>query len=514
MSVLADSARKLIEDPRLPRRETAVGNIVGLALALAGAGMLLCAAIEKLEGGSDAVVFVGIGLLVGIPGFALWSRTKAPARIPAATVFATVLFGWIAFSLAATIPYLASGEVTRFDLALFEAVAGFTTTSATVLRPLADVSPGLLFWRATTQWMGGIAAVVFAVSVLPFLGVGGMEIVGSAPAGPASERLGARVRSTARRLVPLYIGFTVLVAMGYIAFGMSLFEGVAHAFTTVSTGGFSTRDGSLASFRSPAMEWLAIAAMFVAGGSFALYWQALRGKPLRLVRSVEFRAYTALTILFCAAAVAWGHLNAPAAHPIRRTIFTMVSLTSTTGYRMLDYDRWSAAVQLLIVFAVGLGGMAGSPAGGFKVFRLMAVMSYARRQLYSQLHPRAVAIFRFGRDIVPNIVVTRIVGFFGLFMAAGGAATLLVAAFGADLRTAISAVASSIGNVGPGLGEVGPMRHFADLNGGIRGVLMVVMLVGRLDVFPVLLGMVPFARFVSDRLPSGSGRAVVRVFRG
>ena len=515
MSVLAKSGRRLVPESALPRRATAVGHVVGLALALAGAGMLASALVERLTGGGDSVMFVSSGLLVGIPGFAVWNRTKAPGRIPAATIFAAVLFGWIAFCFASTIPYLASGTLVRFDLALFEAVSGVTTTATTVRRPLESVSRGLLFWRAATQWIGGISAVVFAVSVLPFLGVGGMELVRSAAPGPAAERLAPRVRATASRLVPLYLAFTAIVAFGYVAFGMSPFDGVTHAFTTVSTGGLSTHDRSFAHFDSASLEWIAIGAMIVAGGSFALYWRALRGKPLLIFRSAEFRAYTVLTALFCVAAVAWNGADAGLSGDlVRRTIFTTVSLTSTTGYRMLDFDNWSAAVQLLFIFAIGLGGMAGSAAGGFKVFRLLAVLGYARRQLYGQLHPRAVAVIRFGRDIVPNVVVTRVVGFFGLFMAAGAAATFLVAAFGADVRTAISAVASAIGNVGPGLGDAGPMRHFADLGAGVRGVLMVVMLVGRLDVYPVLLGIVPFMRFVGDRLPGSAGQAFVRIFRG
>ena len=489
--------------------------MVGLALSLAAAAMLASAAVEYGTGGRDTTMFLASGLLVGIPGLMLWNRTRTPVRIPAATIFAAVLFGWIAFCLVATIPYLASGTFVRFDHALFEAVSGFTTTSATIIRPLDSVSGGLLFWRAATQWMGGIAAAVFAVSVLPFLGVGGMELASSASPGPATERLAPRVRATAQRLVPLYAGFTAIVAVAYMAAGMSPFDGVTHAFTTVSTGGMSTHDASFAYFDSAGVEWVGIFAMVVAGGSLALYWRALRGRPLVLFRSAELRAYLILTVLFCVAAVSWNAADGGwDGAQARRVIFTTVSLTSTTGYRLLDFDNWAAAVQLLFIFAVGLGGMAGSAAGGFKVFRMLAVLGYARRQLYAQLHPRAVTVVRFGRDVVPEIVATRIVGFFGLFMAAGAAATLVVAALGADVRTAISSVASAIGNVGPGLGEVGPARHFADLGGDIRGVLMVVMLIGRLDVFPVLLGLVPVARFVGDRLPGVLGQGFVRILRG
>ncbi len=477
--------------------------------------MVVSALVERIEGGSEAGLLFILGLVVGLPGWILWLRTRPPARIPTATIFAAALFGCIAFVLAASVPYIASGLLTRFELALFEAVAGLTTTSSTVVLSIEGASAGMQFFRATTQWIGGITFVVFAVSVLPFLGVGGMELVRSSAPGPAAERLAQRMRGTAARLVPVYAGFTAVVAIGYVVLGMSLHDGITHAFTTASTGGFSNYDRSFAHFDSAGLEWFAIVTMVVAGGSLALYWQALRGKPLVLLRSAEFRAYITIAVLLCAAALAWnGADHGFDTDTVRHTIFTTVSLTSTTGYRMLDFDQWAAAVQLLFVFTVGLGGMAGSAAGGFKVFRLLAVLGYARRQLFSQLHPKAVTVIRFGRDIVPNVVVTRIVGFFGLFMAAGGAATFLLAAFGADVRTSISAVASGIGNVGPGLGDVGPMRQFAYLDSGTRGVLMVVMLLGRLEVYPLLLGVVPFARFVSDRLPRGVGKTVVRVVRG
>jgi trk/ktr system potassium uptake protein len=236
---------------------------------------------------------------------------------------------------------------------------------------------------------------------------------------------------------------------------------------------------------------------------------------LLIFRSAEIRAYVTIVGLLAGAAVAWNAADGGfSVGLMRRTVFTTVSLSTTTGYRLLDFDRWADAVQLLIVFAVALGGMAGSAAGGFKVFRLMAMMSYVRRQLFRQLHPRSVAVVRFGNQTVPEVVVVRVVGFFGLFMATGAVATFLVAAFGADMRTAISAVTSAIGNTGPGLGAAGPMRSFVDLPSDIRDVLMAVTILGRLEIFPVLLGVVPLFRFVADRLPARLTRVFLRLLRG
>jgi trk system potassium uptake protein TrkH len=507
--------RKAAERTGPRRRPTTAGHVVGLTLAIAGAAMCVSAGVEVAQGGALGVRILACGLAVGVPGLILWLTTEVPSRIPTASIFATVLSAWTAFILVSTIPYLVTHTFAHFDHALFESVSGFTTTSASVLRPIEGTAPGILFWRAATQWIGGVSVVVFAVSVLPFLGVGVMQLTQTSSIGPSSEFLAPRVRAIAARLVPIYVGFTVIVAAAYTLAGMQAFDAVTHAFTTVSTGGFSTHNQSFAAFQSPAIQWIAIVAMIVAGGSYALYWRALRGKPLIVLRSAEFRAYAAITAAMCAVTVAWNASgNGWQAGTVRRTIFTTVSITSTTGYRLSNFDRWATAPQLLLVFAMGLGAMAGSAAGGFKVGRLLAVLAYARRQLFAQLHPRAVAVVRFGREVVPEIVVGRVVGFFALFMAVGGAGTFLVAAFGADMRTAISTVASSIGNVGPALGAAGPTRDYLGVSAGARVVLMVMMLTGRLEVFPVLLGAVPVMRFVADRMPRRIRQLLLRVGRG
>ena len=486
-----------------------------MTLAVAGAAMCASAGVDLLRHGTQGLTILICGLVVGIPGAILWTLTCVPVRVSKSSIFGTVLSAWVVFVLVSTIPYLATHTFARFDNALFESVSGFTTTSATVLRPIEAAAPGILFWRAATQWIGGISVVVFAVSVLPFLGAGVMQLTHTSAIGPASESLAPRVRSTAARLVPLYVAFTAVVAAAYDVAGMHPFDALTHSLTTVSTGGFSTHTLSFAAFNSAPVEWVGIVAMVLSGGSYALYWRALRGKPLVIVRSSEFRAYIAVTAAFCAGTVAWRvAARGWSGVLFRRTIFTTVSITSTTGYRLSNYDLWSTAPQLLLVFAMALGAMAGSPGGGFKIGRLIAVLSYARRQLFAQLHPRAVAVVRFGREIVPEIVVSRIVGFFTLFMAVGGIGTFLVAAFGADIQTAISTVASAIGNVGPALGAAGPARDYLGVAPGGRAVLMVIMLTGRLEVFPVLLGVVPLFRLVTDRMPARVRQSFLRLGRG
>ena len=510
------TAERLTGRPMANKRETVAGHIVGLTLTAAGAGMLVSGVVEKAVGGAESIALVAPGLAVGIVGSLLWRRTAAPTRISSANVFGAILAAWIAFSIAAALPYVFSGTLATFDLALFEAVAGFTTTASTVITPIDGAATGILLWRATTQWFGGMAITVFVVSVLPYFRSAGFEHLAGISGGWGGERLASKVQETAKRLILLYVMFTTFVAAFYALFGMGAFDAIAHSFTTVSTGGFSTHDESLAYFSSAGIEWTAIIAMILAGGNFALYWQALRGKAFGLLRSVELRLYLLIVAGVGLAAVAW---NAPrtgwTSDGVRRTLFGAVSISTTTGYTLVDYDRWTGSVQLLLLFSMVVGGMVGGSAGGFKVFRLVAVVGHVRRHLFRQLHPRAVPIVRVGNEVIADSVINQVLGFFGLFMAVGAGATFLVAAIGGlDVRSAISAVATSLGNVGPALGALGPTHHYLDVDAGVRNVLMVVMLAGRLELYPVLLGAVPLFRFIVDRLPPRVAQTFVRVGRG
>lgn len=491
-------SRSLRGRPLIRRRITATGHITGLVLVVGGAGMAVSAGVDALDGGPDTFRLLGSGLLVGVPGLVLWRFTRAPKRMPMASVFAAVATAWVVLSVAATLPYLATGTIRRFDNAMFEAVAGFTTTGATVLRPIEGLGKGILFWRSMTQWFGGMGVIVLAVAVLPFLGVGGLGLLRAEAPGPSSERLVPRVRETARRLWVLYAGFSLAVALAYFAFGMSPYDAVSHMFTTVSTGGFSPYDASFGQFDSAPLEWVAVAAMFLAGGNFAIYWRLLRGQDLAGIwRSAELKAYVLIVGGISAAAMAWNAGSEGLTHDIvRGSIFSVVSISSTTGFATVDFAGWAPPVQLLLVFAMGLGGMTGSTSGGLKVFRLLCILGYARRQALVQLHPRLVSVVRLGREVVPEGIVSRVIGFFGIYMAVGGAATFVVAALGSDVITSISAAAASLGNVGPGLGEVGPTGHFLSIPAAGRAVLAFTMLVGRLEVFPVLLGFLGIARFL------------------
>jgi trk system potassium uptake protein TrkH len=466
----------------------------GLSLAFCGAAMLVSAAVDLLrDSGDDWIPLAIVGVVVNAVGYLLWTATSVPDRIPLLDVFATVAGSWVVISLVGTAPYLLTGTVATFDQALFESVSGFTTTGATILAggddpARYDASDGILFWRAITQWMGGMGVIALVVAVLPSIGSRGMGMMAAEAPGPTGERLTPRVRSTARRLWGLYLGFTVVVVVTYLTLGMDLFDAVTHAFTTVSTGGFSPHTASFAHFDSPALEWAAVAFMFLAGTSFPMLYRVLRGRPGPLLRSVEFRTY--LAVMGAAIALIWSTADAGPRDldSFRHAAFMVVSVSSTTGYANTDFIAWSDAAKGVMLILMPLGAMSGSTAGGIKMIRIVAVASFAHRASLGQLHSRLVRPIRIGRNIVDDQVANQIVGLVILALAAFGGGSLLILLTGVDTVTAFSASATSFGNVGPGLGEVGADFLAVPVFG--RLVAVVNMVLGRLEIYPILLALV------------------------
>ncbi|MBT7430078.1 MAG: TrkH family potassium uptake protein, partial [Ilumatobacter sp.] len=273
------------------RRPSLALNVLGLTVAVVGIGIAVSGMVDLIDGGPDVAALLLTGLVTWIVGSVLWRTTVVPSQIRVLDVFTTVTIAWVTIAAVGAIPYLVTGHFTRIDDALFEAMSGFTTTGATVTADIEATSKGLLFWRSMTQWMGGMGVIVLVVAVLPTVGSGGMSLLEAEAPGPTGERLTPRVRETARRLWAVYLGFTALMATAYFVAGMSLYDAVSHSFTTVSTGGFSPYQGSFGHFESATLEWICIVGMMLAGGSFTLYWRALRGNVKPLLRSTEFRVY-------------------------------------------------------------------------------------------------------------------------------------------------------------------------------------------------------------------------------
>jgi len=471
-------------------RRKLVIHIVGLSLAVCGSGMIVSGVVEAIDGGPDSVALLTTGTAVALTGIVGWRSTAVPEKIALLDVFATVTSAWVFIAIAGAIPYLVTGTLDRPDDALFESVSGFTTTGATVLRPIEDASAGILFWRAITQWLGGMGVIVLVVAVLPTVGSGGMDLLEAEAPGPTGERLTPRVTQTAQRLWAVYLGFTVLLGLAYLVAGMSVYDSVAHSFTTVSTGGFSPYNDSLDHFDSALIEWIAIIGMFIAGSSFTLLYRLVRGRPGPLLRSIEFRLYglvviVATVIVFIVADGA-GHN----AEGFRDSLFTILTVVSTTGYATADFGQWSQAAQAIILVLIPLGAMAGSTAGGVKMIRILAIASYAHRETLKHLHPRLVRPVRIGDVALDDRVANKVLAFMVLAMAAFGGTGVLISLTGADLITAFSAAATLFGNVGPGLAEVGPKADFLNISPVARGVGIVAMLLGRLEIYPILLALV------------------------
>ncbi len=481
-----------------PRRyPSLVANIVGLTVAVVGIGIAASGVVDAIDGGPDVLVLLATGVVVWAVGTFMWRATMVPKQIRILDVFTTVTLAWIAMAIAGAIPYLLTGHFDRIDDALFESISGFTTTGATVTADIEATSQGLLFWRSTTQWMGGMGVIVLVVAVLPTVGSGGMSLLTAEAPGPTGERLTPRVRETARRLWAVYIGFTLVLAALYASAGMSLYDAVSHSFTTVSTGGFSPYQDSIGAFDSATIEWICIVAMLFAGGSFTLYYRALRRNPKPLLRSSEFRVY----LLVVAAITLWAFVasgnGGGQAAGFRDALFTTTSTVTTTGYVSTEYGLWSDTAQLFLLLAMPIGAMAGSTAGGIKIVRVMAVGSFAHREALRHLHPHLVRPVRVGNGILPDEVARRVVGFVILALAIFGGGAVLISATGPDMITSFSASATAFGNVGPGLGSLDHAGDFLAIPAAGRAIAMVQMLLGRLEIYPVILAL----SVVTLRLP-------------
>jgi trk system potassium uptake protein TrkH len=471
------------------RYSSLVANVVGLSLAVVGIGIGLSGVVDAIDGGPDVLVLIGVGLAIWAIGSLVWRITIVPKQIRTLDVFITVTVAWLAMTAAGAIPYILTGHFDRWDNAIFESISGFTTTGATVTPDIEATGKGLLFWRSMSQWMGGMGVIVLVVAVLPTVGSGGMSLLAAEAPGPTGERLTPRVRETARRLWAVYIGFTIVLAIAYFAAGMSIYDAVSHSFTTVSTGGFSPYQSSIGHFDSALIEWICIVAMLAAGGSFTLYYRALKRDPKPLLRSTEFRVY----LMIVAAITLWAFIasgnNGGQAAGFRDSLFTTVSTITTTGYVTTEYGLWSQTTQLLLLIVMPIGAMAGSTAGGIKIIRVMAVASFAHREALRHLHPKLVRPVRVGNGILPDDVAGRVVGFMMLALAIFAGGALLISATGPDMITSFSSSATAFGNVGPGLGALDHANDFLSIPPAGRWVAMGQMLLGRLEVYPVILAL-------------------------
>lgn len=473
-----------------------VAFVLGSVLLFIAAAMAASALVSAFYAEYQAAMWLAVSAAITAGAGGVARRfVGRPETITVKHGFATVGLAWFVFSVFGALPYLFTGSISSVTDAVFETASGFTTTGATILPDPGVLPRGISFWRALTQWLGGMGVIVLGVAILPLLGTGGMQLARAEAPGPTTDRLTPRFQETAKRLWLVYVVMT-FVLVGLLALGdMDGFQSVIYSLTTISSGGFSTEPDSAASF-SAYTQWVITAFMFLAAVSFTLHYRAWN-KPVKYVRNAEFRLYTFITVL--ATVIVLGGLvtDVGTSDAIRHATFNTVALISTTGFASADFGTWRPALQIMIVGLMFLGGMAGSTAGGIKTFRIGVLSKAAFADLRRLVHPRAVFVTHFGSQRVDEPVIEAVQSFFLFYMFMFMTATFGLAfidanlAEGLDLVTATSAVASSLGNIGPGLGEVGPAANYANLPALAKWMLSGLMIVGRLEIFPVLVLFTP-----------------------
>jgi len=436
------------------------------------------------------LIAMGITALAGLLLYLPFPKKRGD--ITRRQAFAIVAFGWISASIFGAIPFFLSEIFTNPLDALFETVSGFTTTGASVLTAVDAFPYGLHFWRAMIQWLGGMGIILLSIAILPFLGVGGMQLYRAEVPGPFLDKLRPRIAETAKILWQTYLLITGLEAVLLFVGGMSIFDSICHAFTTMATGGFSTKGSSIASYGQYHRIVITFF-MFLAGTNFALHYRFLRGGYKGYWHNREFRFYLTLILagigivffyLLSQGGVGWGLRLEEAA-------FQVVSIITTTGYATANFGVWPSFCQYFLLLLMFVGGCAGSTGGGIKCIRIMLLFKYAQQEIRKIIHPHAVVTVKLGDQNISSSVLNGILGMVILFMAIFIAASIAMSFLGLDIITSISAVAASLGNIGPGLGKVGPAEHYAHIPAIGKGILIFCMLAGRLEIYTIVILLFP-----------------------
>ncbi len=406
---------------------------------------------------------------------------------------AIVALGWIASSFIGALPFHIGNVFPEFVDAFFESVSGFTTTGSSVLTDVEKVAPGFLMWRSLTHWLGGMGIIVFSIAILPFLGVGGMQLYKAEVPGPVPDKLKPRIRDTAMVLWKVYLLFSVLQTVLLLFGGMNLFDALCHTFGTMATGGFSTRNASIGHYDSAYIDIVITVFMLIAGINFSLHYLALLGKPSALLRDPESRFFMGVVAVFTLVStmsVLESNYDSFGT-ALKCSVFQVTSIITTTGFATADYEKWPPLTQLILVFCMFLGACAGSTGGGMKCMRIVLMLKYAYLELLRLIHPRAVLQVKMGGRIVPDEVMKGIWGFFMIYLGVFILSSFLLSAMGVDIVSSCTAVAATLGNIGPGLGTVGPTDNFAHIPYPGKWLLSLCMLLGRLEIFTVIVLLVP-----------------------
>ncbi len=464
-------------------------NVLGFLYVGLATAMLIPAIVDVAQKNADWQAFVFSALLTGLFGMLLSLAVGGSLRegLDTRQTFILTTLSWATLPAFGALPFLWLGI--GYADAVFEAVSGFTTTGSTVLSGLDSLPPGLLVWRSMLQWMGGVGIIVMAIVLLPFLRIGGMQLFQS-ESSDRSEKIVSRSVELIRLIGLAYLFLTVLCIAAYLATGMELFDAFNHALTTIATGGYSTHDESFGYFKNPASGWVAVVFMIIGALPFVLLIQALRGHPLQLWRDPQVRALLGFLALVSLTLTVYLGINMrfPFEEALLRATFNVVSIVTGTGYALGDFSQWGAPVVGIAFLLMFVGGCTGSTTGGIKIFRFLVFFGTVRAHLRRMVRPHRIMSEEYaGTRLTPELSFS-VLAFLVVYMGSVGIITVALSFFDLDLVTAISAAATSVGNVGPGLGPViGPAGHFAPLPDGAKWLLSFAMLVGRLELFTVLV---------------------------
>jgi len=477
-----------------------VVNVIGALLLMLGAFMLALAPFGWIMNSTEGIFSLFLsGLLTIVPGFLFfWFTTKADKSIRKKEGFAIVALGWIFVSLFSSMPYHFSGVFDHPVDAFFETVSGLTTTGATVLEDIESVPQLLLLWRSLTQWIGGMGIIVLTVAILPLLGVGGAELFVAEAPGPTSNKIHPRIRETAKRLWYIYVGLTAILVLALSFVGMTVFDAINHGLTTMATGGFSTKTASIAYYEQPLVHYIITLFMFVAGVNYTVIYFGVKLRWKRVLKSDEFKTYVIGVIALVLSLTLYLYFNEQydLERSFRTASFQIVSIITTTGYVTEDYTSWSPLISLLFFCLLFSGACAGSTSGGIKVIRHLVLFKNSLLEFKRLLHAKALIRIKIDGNVVQPRVMTHILVFLLLYLGTFVIGSLVMSTvlydFDEPMLSAMGSVATSLGNVGPSIADLGPVDNFAAIPLAGKGFLSFLMLLGRLEIFTVLILLTPY----------------------
>lgn len=471
-------------------------HIVGVLVVCVGLSMALAIGFSLYyhDAGLWPLLFsllvtVTLGVLLTLTG----KRPSSKAPLTHREGMAATTLCWVTVAVFGGLPFLFSGVLPHPADFVFEAVSGFTTTGASVIKDVEVVPKGILFWRSLTHWMGGMGIIVLGLAILPFLGVGGMQLYKAEVPGPTPDKLKPRLKDTAMILWKVYVGFSIVETILLMVGGMDLFDALCHTFGTMATGGFSTKNASIGYYNSVYIDIVVTIFMLIGGMNFSLHFELFRGNPKAMWRDGEWRFFMitvfVFTLLIITDLMETGTESAGSA--TRHAAFTVTSIITTTGYATADFELWPALAQCILLMCMVIGGSVGSTGGGVKCMRIMVVLKQSYNELIRLIHPRAVRQVKIGGQAVSREVLGGIWGFMTLYLVLLVVSVLIVASTGSDLITAVTSVMACIGNVGPGLGAVGPVDNYFGMHTLAKWVLSLDMLLGRLEIYTVIILFIP-----------------------